>query len=136
MKLEVYLEKCCTAIVVQQNAVEDFYRKSCSFCSFVEKKKKQCIFVFEGSCRCRSGICIICIIIGGSKEGDTPGSNFFIFMEFLGEIGKNIRLAPPPLGNPGSATDYVLGSAVNRERKITKYVLKVWVQIYMFKLFM
>ena len=28
MKLEVYLEKCCTAIVVQQNAVEDFCRKN------------------------------------------------------------------------------------------------------------
>ena len=53
---------------------------------------------------------------GGSKggcEGRAPpplAQNFFIFMQFLGKIGQIIGwapplgLAPPPLGNPGSAT--------------------------------
>ena len=44
--------------------------------------------------------------------GVSFGSNFFfIFMQFLKKIGQNNRLvsrslglAPPPLGNPGSAT--------------------------------
>ena len=58
--------------------------------------------------------------IGGSKggrQGRAPpppplGPNSFIFMQFLGKFGQNNRLAPPPwglapprLGNPGSATD-------------------------------
>ena len=52
---------------------------------------------------------------GGSKGAQkTPApsaQNFFIFMQFSGKIGQIIGwrpplgLAPPPLGNPGSATD-------------------------------
>ena len=46
------------------------------------------------------------------REGCTPpwGSNSFNFMQFFGKIGKIIcwhlpgDLAPPPRGNPGSAT--------------------------------
>ena len=51
---------------------------------------------------------------GGGRQGRAPPPlrpNFFNFMQFLGKIGKNNRLAPPPLqlahpplGNPGSAT--------------------------------
>ena len=51
---------------------------------------------------------------GGGHQGRAPSPlspNFFNFMQFWGKIGKNNRLAPPPLqlahlllGNPGSAT--------------------------------
>ena len=52
---------------------------------------------------------------GRSKEGckgraPPVAQNFFIFMQFSGKIGQIIGwrpplgLAPPPLGNPGSAT--------------------------------
>ena len=55
--------------------------------------------------------------IGGSKggrEGRAPppgGPNSFNFMQFLGKFGKIVcwrppgELAPPPRGNPGSATE-------------------------------
>ena len=53
---------------------------------------------------------------GGSKGGREgrapPAQNFFIFMQFSGRIGQIIGwrlplgLVPPPLGNPGSATDF------------------------------
>ena len=59
------------------------------------------------------------ITIGGSRggaQGRAPpplGQIFFIFMQFLGKIGQIVcwrppplGLAPPRLGNPGSATDY------------------------------
>ena len=48
-----------------------------------------------------------------SRDEPPPslGLNLFNFMQFLGKVGKNNRLAPPPLqlahpplGNPGSAT--------------------------------
>ena len=42
------------------------------------------------------------------------GPFFFNFMEFWGKNGQNNRLAPPPLGNPGSATGCI------REHKLTK----------------
>ena len=57
-------------------------------------------------------------ISGGSKGGARgtrapPTQNLLIFMQFSGKIGQIIRLvapplrlAPPPLGNPGSATEY------------------------------
>ena len=43
-----------------------------------------------------------------------PGQNFFIFMQFSGKISQKVcwcpplGLAPPPLGNPGSATAFWL----------------------------
>ena len=60
--------------------------------------------------------CVVSLIdhwqIQGGARDVRPhlGPNFFNFMQFLGKIGKNNRLAPPPLqllhaplGNPGSA---------------------------------
>ena len=60
----------------------------------------------------------IFIAIGGSRggaQGRAPpplGQIFFIFMQFFGKIGQIVcwrppplGLAPPRLGNPGSATD-------------------------------
>ena len=51
---------------------------------------------------------------GGGRQGRAPPprpQNFFIFMQFSGKIGQIIgwrppprELAPPPRGNPGSAT--------------------------------
>ena len=50
---------------------------------------------------------------GGGREGCTPppgGPNSFNFMQFLGNLAKSYvgappgELAPPPRGNPGSAT--------------------------------
>ena len=44
------------------------------------------------------------------REGRPPAQKFFIFMQFSGKIGQIIGwhpplgLAPPSLGNPGSAT--------------------------------
>ena len=49
---------------------------------------------------------------GGSKGGGRPNS--FNFMQFLGKYGKIVcwrppgELAPPPRGNPGSATAIVV----------------------------
>ena len=52
---------------------------------------------------------------GGSKGGHVPpprGPNSFNFMQFLGKFGKIVcwrppgELAPPPRGNPGSATAF------------------------------
>ena len=48
------------------------------------------------------------IVSGGSKGAMSPyGPNFLNFMQFFGNFGKmqNLRLAPPPTGNPGSAPD-------------------------------
>ena len=66
------------------------------------------------------------VFIGGSqggRQGRAPpplGPNFFNFMQFLGKIGKNNRLVPPPLqlahpplGNPGSATGITLFGALS-----------------------
>ena len=49
---------------------------------------------------------------GGARDARAPGPNSFNFMQFLGKFGKIIcwrplgELAPPPWGNPGSATAY------------------------------
>ena len=45
---------------------------------------------------------------GGSKGGarGTPRSKFFQFHAVFGKIWQNRMLAPPPRGNPGSATYY------------------------------
>ena len=46
-------------------------------------------------------------ISGGSKgggEGRPRGPNSFNFMQFFGKFWQNRMLAPPPRGNPGSAT--------------------------------
>ena len=49
---------------------------------------------------------------GGARDAHPPGGpNCFNFMHFLGKFGKIVcwcppgELAPPPRGNPGSATD-------------------------------
>ena len=52
-------------------------------------------------------------IQGGARDARPPlGPNFFIFMQFLWIFGQNnrlvpppLQLAPPPLRNPGPATD-------------------------------
>ena len=56
--------------------------------------------------------------LGGGAQGRAPpplGQIFFIFMQFLGKIGQIVcwrppplGLAPPRLGNPGSATEQIL----------------------------
>ena len=48
-------------------------------------------------------------LTGGRQGHAPPGPNSFIFMQFLGNVRPNIRLVPPPLGNPGSATAYNFG---------------------------
>ena len=59
---------------------------------------------------------LVCIPVADLRghEGRAPPlpQNFFIFMQFSGKIGQIIGwrsplgLAPPPLGNPGSATAF------------------------------
>ena len=41
--------------------------------------------------------------VGARDTCPLVGLNLFIFMQFLGKIGQNNRLAPPHLGKPGSA---------------------------------
>ena len=65
------------------------------------------------------------------REGRVPSplaQNFFIFMQFSGKIGQiigwrppSLGLAPPPLGNPGSAT--AICNAVSTCVKHVKFTL-------------
>ena len=62
---------------------------------------------------------------GGARDARPPaGPNSFNFMQFLGKFGKIVcwqsyvgtilgELAPPPRGNPGSATEWVTYSVSN-----------------------
>ena len=50
---------------------------------------------------------------GGSKGAHVPlGSKFFEFHVVFGKIWRNRMLAPPPRGNPGSATKVILCLAI------------------------
>ena len=54
---------------------------------------------------------------GGARDTRPPGPNSFNFVQFFGNMAKSYvgappgELAPPPRGNPGSATGSYHGSA-------------------------
>ena len=71
---------------------------------------------------------------GGARPSRPPlAQNFFIFVQFSGKIGQIIGwrppllgLAPPPLGNPGSATANVKKSTAGLWKRFVKKNLTQW----------
>ena len=82
------------------------------------------------------------VVSGGSKGGaraTPPGDpNSFNFMQFLGKYGKIVcwrppgALAPPPQGNPGSATGsvgYDINSNLNGKIGLDSYYLPCLISV-------